>query len=218
MAIQVDTFDLSLRSTETGEFLTANVYYVEGVTDAAGLPRALSIGELVMALCLDRAAKLEASIIRLMDEMNEVTVKLEAMTEIEQNIVDWASEQATKTYVYLDERSGRTLKNGPYAEVSYLTFLRTCLDENVDDGDDGNLYLDGNEAVWVNVPQGDPTAIKFDDFITAMESKMDQMNSFSQQKMIELQSQTSKRDQAYDMISNVLKSINTVLVGNANNM
>ena len=34
MAIAVDTFDLSLRSTETGQRLTANIYYVDGVTDA----------------------------------------------------------------------------------------------------------------------------------------------------------------------------------------
>ena len=55
------------------------------------------------------------------------------------------------------------------------------------------------------------------DFISALEAKMDEKNSFSQQKMIELQSMTSKRDQAYDMVSNVLKSLNTVLVGIANN-
>ena len=47
---------------------------------------------------------------------------------------------------------------------------------------------------------------------------MDENNTFSQKTMIELQSQTNKRDQAYDMISNSLKSINTVLVDTANNM
>ena len=218
MAIAVDTFDLSLRSTETGQRLTANVYYVDGVTDASGLPRALSIGELVMALCLDRAAKLEAGIIALMEQMNNTTAKLEALTEIEQNIVDWAAEQSTKTYVYLDGRSSRVLKNGPYAGTTYLDFLLSGLDDNPDDDVDDTIDLGGNEAVWVNVPADDPTAIKFEDFITTIESKMDSLNSFSQQTMIELQSQTSKRDQAYDMISNVLKSINTVLVGNANNM
>ena len=218
MAIAVDTFDLSLRSTETGQRLTANIYYVDGVTDASGLPRALSIGELVMALCLDRAAKLEAGIIALMEQMNNTTAKLEALTEIEQNIVDWAAEQSTKTYVYLDTRSSRVLKNGPYAGTTYLDFLLNGLDDNPDDDVDDNVDLGGNEAVWVNVPADDPTAIKFEDFITTIESKMDSLNSFSQQTMIELQSQTSKRDQAYDMISNVLKSINTVLVGNANNM
>jgi hypothetical protein len=54
--------------------------------------------------------------------------------------------------------------------------------------------------------------------LTAIEAKMDAKNTFSQQTMIELQSLTAKRDQSYDMISNVLKSLNTVLVGNANNM
>ena len=68
-----------------------------------------------------------------------------------------------------------------------------------------------------NVPSG--TANKNStEFISSLESKMDENNTFSQKTMIELQSQTNKRDQTYDMISNSLKSINTVLVGTANNM
>ena len=47
---------------------------------------------------------------------------------------------------------------------------------------------------------------------------MDSLNSFSQQKMIELQSETNKRDQAYNLITNILKSLNTVQVGISNNM
>ena len=47
---------------------------------------------------------------------------------------------------------------------------------------------------------------------------MDELNTFSQQKMIELQSLTNKRDQSYDMISNILKSLNTVLTGTVGNM
>ena len=219
MAIEVDSFDLSLRSTETGERLTANVYYVDGVTDALGLPRPLSIGELVMALCLDRASKLEAEIIALMDEMNATTKKLEAMSEIEQHVVDWASRQNTKTYIDLTKADdGCVFASGPYAGMTYYDFLTSGLDDNLNDGIDDNLSFGGNEAVWVNVAQGDATEIKYESFVTQMESKMDSLNTFSQQKMIELQSQTSKRDQAYDMISNVLKSLNTVLVGNANNM
>lgn len=57
-----------------------------------------------------------------------------------------------------------------------------------------------------------------DELITKMESKMDSLNSFSQEKMIELQSATNKRDQSYDLITNVLKSLNTVQVGIANNI
>ncbi len=209
MAITVDTFDLSLRSPETGRHLTANVYFVDGVTDATGAPRALSIGQLVMALCLDRAARLEAGIITLMNEMNDTTAKLEAMSQIEQEVVEWAAAQTTRTYYALNDHRFET---GPYSGVKYLAFLTSTQRYGIE------LDLGGNQAVWVNVPPGDPTAIKFEDFVSTIEAKMDEMNSFSQQKMIELQSQTSKRDQAYDMVSNILKSLNTVLVGNVNNM
>ena len=173
MAIEVDTFALSLRSTDTGRRLTANIYFVDGVTDAAGLPRALSISELVMAICLDRAAKLEAGIIGLMDEMSVTTA------------------QPT---------------GAPYEGTSYYDFLVT-------------LNVIGRNVTGVVVNgDADTSSLTYDDFIAAVESAMDSCNSFSQQKMIELQSQTSKRDQAYDMISNILKSVNTVLVGTANNM
>ena len=33
-----------------------------------------------------------------------------------------------------------------------------------------------------------------------------------------MQSETAKRDQAFDLLTNVLKSFNTQLVGNANNL
>lgn len=64
----------------------------------------------------------------------------------------------------------------------------------------------------------DITSTTKDQVIADIESKMDSLNSFSQSKMIELQSQTNKRDQSYDMIANVLKSLNTVLMTNVNNM
>ena len=69
----------------------------------------------------------------------------------------------------------------------------------------------GPSAGDVSLPTGN-------DLISEIESKMDSMNSFSQQKMIELQSETNKRDQAYDRITNILKSMNTVQVGIVNNI
>ena len=54
--------------------------------------------------------------------------------------------------------------------------------------------------------------------ITDIEAKMDSLNSFSQQTMIDLQSLTSKRDQSYDMISNIIKSLYTTLTTNSNNL
>ena len=47
---------------------------------------------------------------------------------------------------------------------------------------------------------------------------MDSLNTISQDTLIQLQSLTAKRDQSYDLVSNVLKSLNNVLVGNANNL
>jgi hypothetical protein len=68
-----------------------------------------------------------------------------------------------------------------------------------------------------DVPTGTANADS-DSLITAIEAKMDEKNTFSQQTMIELQSLTAKRDQSYDMISNILKSLSTVLTGTVNNM
>ena len=50
MAFQVDTIDLSMRDTSTGRFRTANIYTIDGVENADGSPRVLSIGQLVMAI------------------------------------------------------------------------------------------------------------------------------------------------------------------------
>ena len=54
--------------------------------------------------------------------------------------------------------------------------------------------------------------------ISVLEDKMDSLNTISQDTLINLQSLTAKRDQTYDLVSNALKSFNTVLVGNANNI
>ncbi|MBO7683660.1 MAG: hypothetical protein J6T51_02925 [Kiritimatiellae bacterium] len=199
MAIGVDQIYLSMKSPDTGKYLTANVYTVDGVYEADGVtPRLLSIGQLVMALCLRRAAQLENGwddpssgnhvngVVDLMARIEENSNNLELMTEIENAILEGSVDMSSKKVKY----------HG--SDVTYHDFLETYM---------------GME----NVPTGTVNADSAD-LLAAIESKMDSLNSFSQQTMIELQSLTNKRDQAYDMISNVLKSLNTVLVANANNM
>ena len=190
MSFATEQIELSMCSPETGLPLTANVYTLEGVNEVDGTPRKMSIGQLVMAICLQRATALEASIIELMETMNQTSVQLELMTQIETDILDGGANMAN-------------------INTSHVTY----------EGRDYDF-----RAFLVNVVRMDAASVPSDfvsatdtDFITALESKMDEMNSFSQQKMIELQSQTSKRDQSYDMISNVLKSLNTVQVGILNN-
>ncbi|MBE6382639.1 MAG: hypothetical protein E7049_06470 [Lentisphaerae bacterium] len=213
MAIGVDQIYLSMTSSETGEYLTANIYTVDGVYEADGVTlRQLSIGQVIMALCLQRAAQLEngyddpetgdfvqgivgrRSIKNgkevyengLMDDIEDISEQLELMTKIEQEVLDGTVNMGTASLTY---------KNTPY---TYFEFLTTI-------------------AGMEEVPSGNVTASS-DEFISALESAMDSKNSFSQQTMIKLQALTNKRDQSYDLISNALKSINTVLIGTINNM
>ena len=191
MAIGTVEFDLSMVSPETGRFLTANAYTVEGVTNVDGSLRQLSIGQLVMAICLNRASKLEADIIALMEEMSATSAQLAALTDIENDILD----------------GGANMNNINTSHVTY-------------DGQDYTFYdflVNVMKFSASDVPTGFVDASNTD-LITLIESKMDEKNSFSQQKMIELQSLTNKRDQSYDVISNVLKSLNTTMIGNVNNL
>ena len=207
MAIGTVEFDLSMVNPDTGRYLTANVYTVDGVTNADGSLRELSIGQLVMAICLQRASELETNIIALMEEMNSTSAQLEAMTEIENEIVKWPDElKAAGTSARSLNNYNVSSDNAAYPGVTYKTAL-----------EDMGVIANGIRYVRIS---GNPDSddIMFDDFITQLESKMDEQNSFSQQKMIELQSLTNKRDQSYDMISNVLKSLNTTLTGNVNNL
>ena len=194
MAIGVDKIMLSMTEHEqwsgrsTGKYLTANVYTVDGVYDDDGELRRLSIGQLVMALCLQRAAELESQVVGKMASIENTSTQLELMTEIETNVLAGSVNMSSRRVTY----------NG--TSYTYFQFLTEVMGMDVDSVPTGTVNADST------------------DFLTALESKMDEKNTFSQQTMIELQSLTNKRDQSYDMVSNVLKSVNTVLVGNANNM
>ncbi len=204
MPINTVEFDLSMVSPETGEYLTARAYTVPGVNNVDGTPRELSIGQLVMAICLQRATELEAAIIELMETMNKTSEQLEALTEIETEVLTWPTTHSGSSYRRLTNDTVSS-GNSAYGGQTYEAVLL-----------DAGVITDEQHFVrWQGSP--DPDDIMFDDFMSQVESKMDEMNSFSQKTMIELQSLTSKRDQSYDMISNVLKSLNTVQVGIVNN-
>ena len=90
MGFNTVEFDLSFDKSRIGGSgnLTANYYTVDGVNNADGTPRALSIGQLVMALCLQRATELEAEIIKIVEDLNRTSEDLERLTEIESAIVN----------------------------------------------------------------------------------------------------------------------------------
>ena len=198
MGFNTVEFDLSFDKSRIGGTgnLSANYYTVEGVNDADGNPRVLSIGQLVMALCLARATELENGkidqygkvvkdgIIQIVESLNTTSEDLERLTEIEKAIVD-------KTEGSVD-LTAETLSDG----TTYKAFLESM-----------DIAVSGNTA-----------SASSEQLITDIESKMDSLNSFSQQTMIDLQSLTAKRDQSYDMISNIIKSLYTTLSTNSNNL
>ena len=209
MAIGTVEFDLSMVNPDTGLYNTARLYTIDGVNNVDGTPRELSIGQLVMAICLQRASQLENGyddpvtgehvngIIDLMNNIEHVSAQLEAMTTIESAIIE---EFQNDTSGHSKALNDITIETGQTA-VELLRELGV---------------LDEYQCNVSNTAQTTEN-ILYDDFITKIESKMDEKNSFNQKTMIELQSLTNKRDQSYDMVSNILKSLNTVLVGIANN-
>lgn len=195
MAIETVEFNLSMTDPDSGEYLTANTYSLT-VKDADGATETLltnlSIGQLVMALCLERAVAKEKEIIDIMNSLNLTSSQLEALTTIETDAV--AATDSSK--LKLKEKT--------------LTY----------DGESYTYYAFLDEVIKLDsVPETvGPSDEEYNTLITALEQAMDQRNSINQQTMIELQSSTSKRDQAYDMISNILKSLGNVLTGTVNNM
>ena len=198
MAIGTVEFDLSMVSPQSGEFLTARAYTVEGVKNADGSLRQLSIGQLVMAICLSRASALETDIIALMEEMNSTSAQLADMTKVEQAVID----------DFAANQNGHAYNLNNVTVTSSTDAVKLLRDMGVINST--QTYV-RNDSILSNAD------IMYDDFITQIESKMDEKNTFSQQKMIELQSLTNKRDQSYDMISNILKSLNTTMTGIVNN-
>lgn len=193
-SIEAAGFDLSMADIDTGMRLQAKTYSIlventDGVmeTKLSGL----SIGQLVMAVCLERAVAKESEIVGIMNTLNNTSTELESFTEIETAIVgaDGKSGQSVNL-------STKTLTNQP--DTSYQDFLADKF---------------GVDVTAIPATANSDSA----ELITQIETAMDQRNSINQQTMIELQSATSKRDQAYDMISNILKSLHTVMTGIVNN-
>lgn len=194
MAATIETvrFDLSMVSEKTGNPLQGNFYTVDGVYDTDGITRRkLSIGQLVMAICLKIATDYEAKIIEEMSTNTRTTTNLEALTDIQSQFVTNNNKSAApSTESYPDGKWSYYVGSERRTTSSWSTVL----------SDLGVAY-----------------GGTLDEAITEIGNKMDSLNSVNQQDMINLQSLTNKRDQAYDLISAILKSLNTVLLTNVNN-
>ena len=153
------------------------------------------MGQLVMALCLARVASTEVdengNKIGLEPQIIDVVESLNTTSENLERLTEIESAIVNETSGSVD-LTAKTLSDG----TTYKAFL---------------------ESMGITVSSNTANA-QSEQLITDIESKMDSQNSFSQQTMIDLQALTAKRDQTYDMISNVLKSLYTTLASNANNL
>ena len=201
--------DLSMRNPDTGRFLQANVYFVEGVQNADGSYRELSIGQLVMAICLARATEVEQALILKMDALNQSSRMLDSLTSVETKITETAEK---KTYgdsigakwsdigcTKAEEEAFRKL----YDTDSWVRFATDyCGAPPLPNFDMDNGY----------------SLNAIDTVLTSFESRMDDLNTQNQSDMIEMQSLTNKRDQAYDLNAALIKSFQTVIIGTIANM
>ena len=197
----VTTFDLSLTNSETGNPLVANLYHVDGIS------RALSIAELVMAICLQKATEIESAIIARMEAQSKMTVNLESLTEIQAALTAKmtppnAQTDGLETVAQLRKlaqafdvsliwyKEDGTLVRGKQGQKTYAeieTFLKSTAEVKIDSG---------------------MTTIA--EVVQAVSSRIDELNTTNQKEMIELQSDVAKRDNRYELITNMLKSIGTM--------
>lgn len=191
MAFEIDTLKLvGHYDTDTGKVRTANIYYVDGID------RELTLAELVMAICLSRAAEMESGIIDIMRKMQDTNIAIDGLSRAETIFVNKQDDPPG---------TGRTFNDF----IAGITPAPT-LPEDASSSDDVVDWLTKHEVSIVVGDMKSPlTKDNIQAIITAIESKLDTLNSFSQQKMIELQSETNKRNQAYDLISSMVKSIGT---------
>ena len=209
--IEIPSVDWRIQSTTDPSknkpvFQQVNTYTLEGVKDANGNLRQMSIGQLVMAICLNRASKLESDIVAEMNEMAKSTDKLEKYSAIEAELAAWQKANPTGTLsVDVIKKDDKNVYSTTYPNL-YATFKDDTTRQTFLSG----IGMDTSAKSW--------SADAVDEMMQNIEEQMDSLNTLSQEQLIDIQSLTSKRDDTYSLISNVLKSLYTVMTGNVNNM
>ena len=209
--IDIPSTDWRIHSTtdpskNTPVYQQVNTYTLDGVTNADGSLRQMSIGQLVMAICLSRAAELETKIVSEMNEMAKTTDKLENFSKIEADLAAWQKANPTGTLsVDVIKKDDKNVYSTTYPNL-YATFK----DDTTRQTFLSDIGMSTSKTSW--------SADEVDEMMQAVEEQMDSLNTISQEQLIDIQSLTSKRDDTYSLISNVLKSLYTVMTGNVNNM
>lgn len=202
---KVGTIDLSSYNDVTGLKNTATVYWVDGID------RPLPLAQLVMAICFERAAAKENEVVELMNKLATTTKTIEELAWLENVLIGFSdtgipskkvsgkSDVAWSIdWIAIVERKDIPAGWGPWADKGRWTQWLYELGVI-----DKTAY---EKTYWkVDMPSTDVNNI-----LDAIETKLDSLNTTSQKDMIKLQSETTKRDQTYDLITAMVKSIGGV--------
>lgn len=196
-----EQISLTMKNPSTGENLKANVYTLDGITNPDGTKRHLSMGQLVLAICLNRAVGLENGIVAIMESIAANTEKIRQLTTLEEHLVSCGNSAGLK---FSDIGYAQSELPPGWSLSSFWTeFVNAeC----------------GTSYVFPSVGGTQVPRSTIDEIITTVEQKLDSYNTTSQEQLIDLQSRTSKRDDTYNLAANILKSFNNVNLGIANNL
>jgi len=195
----IEAFDLTMTDYESGNPLQAYYYTVKDIVDEYGEPRPLSIGQLVMAICFQQATTLESDIVTLMNSMAVTVQEIEVLTGIQEKIINSPDENGNLRHTEINDYDISQWPNGNYSSYTKVPW-----------GDVSTML--SNE---IGLSTKD---LSSEQVISALSTALDDRNTVNQTDTIHLQSLTNKRDQRFDLISNVIKSFNNVLVSVANNL
>ena len=80
------------------------------------------------------------------------------------------------------------------------------------------MEANGLDVMWGREYASTAPNVDFDQLLTDIESKMDSLNTVSQEDMIDLQSLVNKRDQTYSLLSNASKLMSNLSLSIVNNL
>jgi len=173
---------------QTTKSYSINVYSYNGATN-------LTLAQLLLAVCLYRANSMEQQTVDLMSKMSDNTNKLNNISTQADTL---ASVEVASTYNYTTQVT---------VDGTSYTFWNFCV-----------KYAGVSES---DLPTGSNNCWNYDQRMTVynlLKTKMDALNTISQEDMIDLQSLLNKRDQAYDLASNGSKVLMNSALSTANNV
>ena len=209
-AFSVSTINLTSKDLVTGLNNTANVYFVPG------LGRELSIAELVIAICLDRAASLESDVVGIMEEMSATTKDIEELTRVEGILTKYVDSGITRASG--DDPPWACDWGGILENESQLPAGCGWRGPGWNHWTDWVRDMCKLDSFPIPIQKENFSADEVDKACSVIETRLDALNTTSQETLIKLQSLTNKRDQTYDLITAMTKNTLTAAQSIGSNM